>query len=167
MLSDILRLGFGTICLDYSGDVCTGSRWLYFYKGWVAHYDCPQLILNYNIFGIHLGCRRVIYKLYTATVGLSPLDQSTPQEAEKIYKMSEPQKLEYLPAPLIHIGLVILTILPLFVQIPPNINVILTAVATVFAGSWRSVKPEPPTEAMTKMVGVLLVNHITKNIKSH
>lgn len=67
-----------------------------------------------------------------------------------------PQKQEYeaLPAPLVHIGLVILTILPLFVQIPPNVNVILTAVATVFAGSWRSVKPEPPTEAMTKKVGI-------------
>jgi minor histocompatibility antigen H13 len=54
------------------------------------------------------------------------------------------------PAPLAHAVLIIISILPLFVPIPTNINIVLTAAATVFVGSWRSVKAEPPTEAMTK-----------------
>jgi minor histocompatibility antigen H13 len=54
------------------------------------------------------------------------------------------------PAPLAHAVLIIVYILPLFVPIPTNVNIVLTAAATVFVGSWRSVKAEPPTEAMTK-----------------
>jgi minor histocompatibility antigen H13 len=54
------------------------------------------------------------------------------------------------PAPLAHALLSIIYILPLFVPIPTNINIVLTAAATVYVGSWRSVKVEPPTEAMTK-----------------
>jgi len=54
------------------------------------------------------------------------------------------------PAPLAHAVLSIIYILPLFVPIPTNINIVLTAAATVYVGSWRSVKAEPPTEAMTK-----------------
>lgn len=55
-----------------------------------------------------------------------------------------------IPAPLAHAALIIISILPLFVPIPTNINIVLTAAATVYVGSWRSVKAEPPTEAMTK-----------------
>ena len=54
------------------------------------------------------------------------------------------------PVPLAHAALIIISVLPLFVPIPTNINIVLTAAATVFVGSWRSVKAEPPTEAMTK-----------------
>lgn len=54
------------------------------------------------------------------------------------------------PVPLAHAVLIIISILPLFVPIPTNINIVLTAAVTVFVGSWRSVKPEPPTEAMTR-----------------
>lgn len=47
-------------------------------------------------------------------------------------------------------ALFIITILPLFVNVETNVNIILTAAATVFCGCWRSVKSEPPAEAMTR-----------------
>ena len=56
------------------------------------------------------------------------------------------------PAPLAHAVLLVLAVLPLFVLVPTNVNIVLTAAATVFCGSWRSVKSEPPVEAMTKKV---------------
>jgi minor histocompatibility antigen H13 len=49
-----------------------------------------------------------------------------------------------------HVALFIITILPLFFNIETNLNIVLTAAATVFCGCWRSVKSEPPAEAMTR-----------------
>ncbi|KAK3205330.1 hypothetical protein Dsin_019376 [Dipteronia sinensis] len=43
-----------------------------------------------------------------------------------------------------------LTLAPLLVKVDPNLNVILTASLTVFVGCYRSVKPTPPTETMSK-----------------
>jgi hypothetical protein len=60
--------------------------------------------------------------------------------------------LAAVPAPLSHVALTALAVLPLFVAVPANVNVILTACLTVFTGCWRSVKPTPPAEAMSKKV---------------
>ena len=57
-----------------------------------------------------------------------------------------------LPAPLAHAALAVLALAPLLVQVPVNANIVLTAAITVLVGCWRSVKPEPPAEAMTKKV---------------
>ncbi|CAL0327286.1 unnamed protein product [Lupinus luteus] len=43
-----------------------------------------------------------------------------------------------------------LTLAPLVVKVDPNVNVILTASLTVLVGSYRSVKPTPPAETMSK-----------------
>lgn len=53
------------------------------------------------------------------------------------------------PAPIAHALLVALWLLSYFVEIPANLNVILHAALTVYAGCQRSVKPTPPTESMT------------------
>ncbi|EFN53579.1 hypothetical protein CHLNCDRAFT_36436 [Chlorella variabilis] len=55
-----------------------------------------------------------------------------------------------LPAPIGHAALALLTLLPLVLHVPTNANIVLTAALTVWVGSWRSVKPEPPAEAMSK-----------------
>ena len=57
-----------------------------------------------------------------------------------------------LPAPLAHAALAVLALAPLLVQVPVNASIVLTAAITVLVGCWRSVKPEPPAEAMTKKV---------------
>ena len=57
-----------------------------------------------------------------------------------------------LPAPIGHAALALLTLLPLVLHVPTNANIVLTAALTVWVGSWRSVKPEPPAEAMSKKV---------------
>lgn len=54
------------------------------------------------------------------------------------------------PAPKSHLLLVLLTVLPTIVQVPVNFNIVATAAVAVYSGSWRSVKPAPATEAMTK-----------------
>ena len=54
------------------------------------------------------------------------------------------------PAPLSFAALLAIAVLPLFAKVPTNVNIVITAAATVFCGCWRSVKPEPPSEAMTK-----------------
>lgn len=54
------------------------------------------------------------------------------------------------PAPKAHALLFVVSILPLVVNVPANFNIVLTACLTVYAGCWRSVKPAPPTETMTK-----------------
>lgn len=43
-----------------------------------------------------------------------------------------------------------LTLAPLVVNVNPNLNVILTACLAVYVGCYRSVKPTPPTETMSK-----------------
>ncbi|CAL0319224.1 unnamed protein product [Lupinus luteus] len=43
-----------------------------------------------------------------------------------------------------------LTLAPLVVKVDPNLNVILTACLSVLVGSYRSVKPTPPTETMSR-----------------
>lgn len=54
------------------------------------------------------------------------------------------------PAIAAHVSLIVLSVLPLFVHVPTNLNVVLTASIAVYAGCWRSVKPLPPSESMTK-----------------
>lgn len=48
-----------------------------------------------------------------------------------------------------NVALAGLTLAPLVVNVDPNLNVILTACLTVYAGCYRSVKPTPPTETMS------------------
>ncbi|KAL4459154.1 hypothetical protein ABPG75_014019 [Micractinium tetrahymenae] len=55
-----------------------------------------------------------------------------------------------LAAPYAHAALALLALAPLVVDVPVNVNIVVTAVLTVFVGCARSVKPEPPPEAMTK-----------------
>ena len=55
-------------------------------------------------------------------------------------------------APCRHAALVALAVAPLLVAVPPNVNIVVTACLTVLVGCWRSVKPEPPPEAMSKKV---------------
>ncbi|KAL9234810.1 hypothetical protein vseg_009636 [Gypsophila vaccaria] len=43
-----------------------------------------------------------------------------------------------------------LSLAPLIVNVNPNLNVVLTACLAVFVGCYRSVKPTPPTETMSK-----------------
>eukprot|EP01026_Neomeris_dumetosa_P071814 TRINITY_DN7279_c0_g1_i2.p2 TRINITY_DN7279_c0_g1~~TRINITY_DN7279_c0_g1_i2.p2 ORF type:complete len:366 (+),score=47.62 TRINITY_DN7279_c0_g1_i2:869-1966(+) len=50
----------------------------------------------------------------------------------------------------LHLALYGLSALPLFVHVPANVNVILTACLTVYIGAQRSVKPQPPEEGMGK-----------------
>jgi hypothetical protein len=54
------------------------------------------------------------------------------------------------PAPKAHIAMVVLGLIPLLVHLNTNFNIVATASLAVYAGSWRSVKPTPPTESMTK-----------------
>jgi minor histocompatibility antigen H13 len=49
-----------------------------------------------------------------------------------------------------HVAVLVNAVLPVFVPYPPNINVIVTAAIVVFCGCWRSIKPEPPVESMSK-----------------
>ena len=51
--------------------------------------------------------------------------------------------------------LLVLTVLPLAVDVPANINIVATASLCVFVGCWRSVKETPPSESMTKRVSTL------------
>lgn len=57
-----------------------------------------------------------------------------------------------IPAPLAHIILSVVAILPLVVPVPTNINIVVTAAATVLCGSFRSVKDKPPQDTMTQKV---------------
>lgn len=54
------------------------------------------------------------------------------------------------PAPKAHAAMVLLSLAPLLVHINTNFNIVATAAVAVYAGSWRSVKPTPPSETMTK-----------------
>lgn len=49
-----------------------------------------------------------------------------------------------------HLALAALAVAPLALRVPTNANIVLTACATVLLGALRSVKPEPPADAMTK-----------------
>ena len=52
--------------------------------------------------------------------------------------------------------LLVLTLLPLALPVPANANIIATASLCVFVGCWRSIKETPPTESMTRKVGMQL-----------
>ncbi len=55
------------------------------------------------------------------------------------------------PAPVAHLALLGLSLLPLIVNVPTNLNVVLTASLAVYAGAWRSIKADGgPKETMTK-----------------
>mmetsp|Transcript_25985 Transcript_25985/g.56637 ORF Transcript_25985/g.56637 Transcript_25985/m.56637 type:complete len:387 (+) Transcript_25985:149-1309(+) len=54
------------------------------------------------------------------------------------------------PALKAHLALMLLSVLSLVTNVPTNLNIVVTAALTVYAGSWRSVKPTPPAESMTK-----------------
>ncbi|XP_057500937.1 signal peptide peptidase-like isoform X2 [Actinidia eriantha] len=49
-----------------------------------------------------------------------------------------------------NVALAGLTLAPLVMKVDPNLNVILTACLTVYVGCYRSVKPTPPSETMSK-----------------
>ncbi|KAK1372763.1 Signal peptide peptidase [Heracleum sosnowskyi] len=49
-----------------------------------------------------------------------------------------------------NLALLGLTLAPLVLKVDPNLNVVLTACLTVYVGCFRSVKPTPPTETMSK-----------------
>nr|CAB3448584.1 unnamed protein product [Digitaria exilis] len=49
-----------------------------------------------------------------------------------------------------NLALAALSLAPLVVKVNPNVNVILTACLTVYVGCYRSVKPTPPAETMSK-----------------
>ncbi|KAG4113418.1 hypothetical protein ERO13_D13G223001v2 [Gossypium hirsutum] len=51
---------------------------------------------------------------------------------------------------LANLALAGLTLAPLVVKVDPNLNVILTACLAVYVGCYRSVKPTPPLETMSK-----------------
>jgi len=59
------------------------------------------------------------------------------------------------PALKAHLLLVALSLLPTVLPslVPANILIVLTASLCVYAGAWRSVKPAPPTEVMSRNVG--------------
>uniref|UniRef100_A0A383WFE3 Signal peptide peptidase n=1 Tax=Tetradesmus obliquus TaxID=3088 RepID=A0A383WFE3_TETOB len=48
-----------------------------------------------------------------------------------------------------HVLLLVLSVLPTVVYIPYSVSVVLHAALTVYVGSWRSIKAEPPQESMT------------------
>uniref|UniRef100_A0A061QZ01 Signal peptide peptidase-like n=1 Tax=Tetraselmis sp. GSL018 TaxID=582737 RepID=A0A061QZ01_9CHLO len=48
-----------------------------------------------------------------------------------------------LPCPKIHLALLCWSLLPTFLHVNPNLNVVVTASLAVLTGSWRSVKPTP------------------------
>ena len=52
-----------------------------------------------------------------------------------------------------HLVLALTAVAPLFVPVPVNVNIVVTAALTVLVGSLRSVKPTPPEDSMTKKVG--------------
>lgn len=66
--------------------------------------------------------------------------------------MSGQHQHPVLQAPLAHAALFALAVAPLLVHVPTNANIIATAALTVLVGCWRSVKPEPPPESMSKKV---------------
>ncbi|CAN6271180.1 unnamed protein product [Urochloa humidicola] len=49
-----------------------------------------------------------------------------------------------------NLALAALSLAPLVVKVNPNVNVVLTACLTVYVGCYRSVKPTPPSETMSK-----------------
>ena len=48
-----------------------------------------------------------------------------------------------------------LAVLPAFIPIPVNVNIILTASLSVFVGCWRSVKATPPEDSLSRSVSPL------------
>ena len=52
-----------------------------------------------------------------------------------------------------HLALAALAAAPLALHVPTNASIVATACATVLVGALRSVKAEPPADAMTKKVG--------------
>lgn len=58
-----------------------------------------------------------------------------------------------LAVPWAHMLLLAWTLAPLVVPVNTNVNVIFTAVLTVFIGCRRSVKPTPPVDSMSQQVG--------------
>lgn len=54
------------------------------------------------------------------------------------------------PAPRLHAALLVITVLPLCVDVPASFAIVATATLAILAGSWRSVKAAPPAETMTQ-----------------
>mmetsp|Transcript_32005 Transcript_32005/g.90833 ORF Transcript_32005/g.90833 Transcript_32005/m.90833 type:complete len:374 (+) Transcript_32005:157-1278(+) len=63
-----------------------------------------------------------------------------------------PEAPPAVPCPKIHAALLVWSLLPLMVNVNPNLNVVVTASLAVLAGSWRSVKPTavPLQDRMSK-----------------
>lgn len=58
--------------------------------------------------------------------------------------------------PLWHCVLMAQASLPLVIEVPAELNIVCTALLTVLVGCWRSVKPQGPTDTMSKKVSVVL-----------
>ncbi len=48
--------------------------------------------------------------------------------------------------------LAVLAVLPAFIPIPVNVNIVLTASLCVSVGCWRSVKATPPEDSLSRSV---------------
>lgn len=72
--------------------------------------------------------------------------------------MVQDKPIAPVPVPLAHLALVVVALLPLVIQIPVSFNIVLTASLCVYVGCWRSVKPLPPIDAMTKKVVSAIVS---------
>lgn len=83
-----------------------------------------------------------------------PLAMSTAEDAKKEEKALLATAAGGSTAVIAQLLLLVLTILPLAVSVPANINIIATASMCVFVGCWRSAKDTPPSESMTKKVSM-------------
>jgi minor histocompatibility antigen H13 len=54
------------------------------------------------------------------------------------------------PAPKAHLLLLALSLAQFVPIIPVNVQIVLQAAICVYCGSWRSIKPSPPQETMSK-----------------
>lgn len=94
--------------------------------------------------GVAASAPRLNERLLLAAIAMTS-DASMSLYARTALQYSSPK-----PAIAAHLGLVALTVLPLLIHVPSSVNVVLTASLAVYAGCWRSIKPLPPTDAMSK-----------------
>ena len=80
--------------------------------------------------------------------------------------MSDGQKTS-IPSPGAHVLLLAVSLAPLALPVHANALIILTASLTVWVGSCRSIKPEPPSESMSKKVSPRLDDRVTGILIPH
>jgi hypothetical protein len=71
------------------------------------------------------------------------------------------------PLPGAHLLLAAVTLLPLLTNkswvLPTDVNIVTTAALCVYVGCWRSVKPLPPDQSMSRKVGGDLAAPVTQS----